>query len=393
MQPRVLRTGKYHTGLLPAQVVPFYKATVLAEGQACNRWYVRLRTNATGAVYLTIRSPLPPVVAGPWKPQPVGVPDARSAYLSNSVNLQKPGSEVRPRRPRQRPERLSTASRRGIREHCAVLDSLQGGNLVFGTLTLPGSTRQALATAAWHTRDLQNAFLRALTYHTQLLDYVWVWELQKRGALHAHFAMGLPPGWTVRRLNRLVKRLWRQVLETYSDKTGVDLFGQADGGTWRHAPWAPKARVEKVKYSVVQYMSKYLSKGNDRETVPEDLRPSSWWSASRPLSVQVNAHRKTVSVEFDSADTAARAYHAMKSDLQERMSREYVMENPYTREPCGMVYYRDRNQTKVDFLEIVGCLYAQADRLNTLNTKREHLRTVWLSHEADRDPKIYLWRE
>lgn len=71
--------------------------------------------------------------------------------------------------------------------------------------------------------------------------YVWVAELQKRGALHYHLALWLPPG--------------------------VKLPKPDACGWWPHG----HTRIEAAK-GAVQYLLKYLSKGSDLRTLPRGAR-------------------------------------------------------------------------------------------------------------------------
>lgn len=77
--------------------------------------------------------------------------------------------------------------------------------------------------------------------HGVSFRYVWVAELQKRGALHYHLALWLPPG--------------------------VSLPKPDQCGWWPHG----HTRIEAAK-GAVQYLLKYLSKGTDLRTLPRGAR-------------------------------------------------------------------------------------------------------------------------
>jgi len=72
--------------------------------------------------------------------------------------------------------------------------------------------------------------------------YVWVAELQRRGAVHYHLAFKLPKAYTLPKPDRQ--------------------------GWWKHG----LSSVEAVRKSVRNYLSKYLSKQSERSEFPRGLR-------------------------------------------------------------------------------------------------------------------------
>lgn len=364
-----------------------------AQVRSENRWRVRLRTDATGAIKLAIIQPPAPVLAGRWKPRPVDGSDARSAYLSNSDKLQKSDLGLLQRRPKKPSQRICPGGIRTVREACAVLKHTWGRNIAFATLTLPGSTRDALRTAAAHCRRLQNNFLRKLAYHLGLLDYVWIWELQVRGALHAHFAFGISRRENLNELNRLIRRLWRESLEDLSDKEEVDLFERAEGGTWRGNPRVLRARVEWVRKDVGAYMSKYLSKGSATGQIDEELLPKSWWSISRNVRHKMEVFRQTQQAHFQTEAAAQEAYKTLSDALIVHAAKVYDTKNPYTQNHCGKVYYYEDEQLVPDFDDIAAVLRVEERRLWSLGVSGAPDNIVVVGYRDDEPDKIYLWRE
>ena len=384
---------KYTEALPAGQVESFYWSSMLAQVRAENRYQVRLKTDATGAIRLTITEPQAPVLAGRWKPRVVNVPSPRGTYLSNSDNLQSEVLVIPSRRPRRRAKSITAEGRRRVKEGCAVLGNRYGKKVAFVTLTLPGSTREALTTVATRCRYLQNRFMSAVRYLLDDVDYVWVWELQDRGALHAHVAIGMDSKESFNKLKSEHKRLWRQALEGLSRETGVDLFADNDGGTWRHTHWAPKTEVAWVKKNVGVYMSKYLSKGPTAGHVSDELLPASWWSMSRRLETEVARFRQLTQGGFESAEAARQAYEEVELLLAEDAEQVYDMENPYSKQKIGRVFYFDPDDVEPMFEFASHELQRQVRRLHTGATPAGNRRDVWISTVDEPAERIYLWRE
>ena len=199
-----------------------------------------------------------------------------------------------------------------IRWGASAMETAFGiGRCVFLTGTLPGSTLDAQLAFAANSSYFIDRINKWLLKHFSIdgKSYrISVWELQKRGALHLHAIVAVPPGMT-QALIDLFQAFWIHLLESLSDSTGIDLFGRAGGGTHRGNYLKPvkiqgRRGILKdvmcygavVKKSVAAYLSKYLSKsaGDFRYSSKPAFYPARWWSVSR--SVQNLIASQTISI-------------------------------------------------------------------------------------------------
>ena len=223
-----------------------------------------------------------------------------------------------------RRKKFTRHARKLIREAGGALEVGYQKRVWFLTLTLPGSTQEAIKAYASADKEIKNAFLqnfrklfnRVCHRSHERLDYLCVSELQRRGAIHLHLALG----WASERFAKLVKRCyrrwWHKVLLHYSRKLGVDLCARSEGETWRHCPGKWLLECEQVEKSVGRYLAKYVSKHYSKSGFANVDTPSSWWSISGPLRAKVREHRKLAEVRFKTREqailTARRAVETLR---------------------------------------------------------------------------------
>lgn len=222
---------------------------------------------------------------------------------------------------------------------------LFGKNVHFITLTLPGSTREAIESLAQYDKDIKNAFLQNIRkLHAKTcnvtkepLHYVCISELQRRGAIHFHLAVG----WSNKRFARLLQRCcrswWIKLLGVYSDKTGVDWFLNPEKGSWRGNSRVVRVQCKKVRKSVRGYMAKYLSKARSKGEGEDFDDPSRWWSVSIATRKVVLKHRQSHDFSFRTWDDARQAVEKAAFVLKKEGYDVRPMYNPGTKEPIGVV--------------------------------------------------------
>lgn len=159
---------------------------------------------------------------------------------------------------------------------------------VFVTGTLPGSTDAAMEAfgrlSGYVIKLIQTYVPRSLGVHAEELRYLWVWEHQRRGALHLHACFECPDVEVAKKLVSLWRQIWNSVLSAASAKapSGVDVFARRYGGTHREDESKWQSDAQMVKKSVRRYLSKYQSKGSSGGS---RFRPSRWYGASKSLRV------------------------------------------------------------------------------------------------------------
>lgn len=179
---------------------------------------------------------------------------------------------------------LSPEGQRNILRLAAVMREEDKGRQVFVTGTLPGSTfgamREFSRLSGYVIKLIQTYVPRMLGVGARELQSVYVWEQQKRGALHAHVVFECPTESVANRLVVLWRWVWVKVLRAAQKKASVDLFERAKGGTWEGEYHKFVTDAKLVRKSVDRYLSKYVSKGDSNY---RSLFPARWYGASSAI--------------------------------------------------------------------------------------------------------------
>lgn len=201
-------------------------------------------------------------------------------------------------------------AKRTIQRVGGVCDKLYPHDeFVFLTGTLPGSTPESLRAIAEWSGYIVHALKDWVGYYVEERVDFYVWEWQKRGALHLHYAVHVPDAERRELVLSRFKAQWIRLLESVCEKSGVDVFARATGGTWRHLTGAVKAVAQVVRKSVAGYLSKYCSKGHD--TAQAFYYPSRWWGCSRALLHKL----EEMTVSFEIVGLTMRRALAMYEEL------------------------------------------------------------------------------
>lgn len=179
-------------------------------------------------------------------------------------------------------------------DRCAI-----AGETVLLTGTLPGSTPSAMEALANWSAYIVHRLKAWIAKRVAAKMDMYVWELQKRGALHLHYVVWIPGNLARTYILQGFKRQWTVLLKEISARSGVDVFERDRGGSWKDKPDVVQARAEIVTKSVAAYLAKYLGKTSNVGKGFEAARgffPSRWWSVSRPLHAELR--RQTTKTEF-----------------------------------------------------------------------------------------------
>lgn len=187
------------------------------------------------------------------------------------------------------PTRLTRFTRKASKtiQRCArALDeySQSPGHILFFTGTLPGTGADKYeALAKWSSYVVHRLKAWVAKRLPSKFDF-YCWELQKRGALHLHYAVHCPDESIAQELIDGFKDEWINLLKTVGSKTGVNLFvNEGRGIDWLNHPEHIQAKTERVVKSVGAYLGKYLGKASRGETKQGRFNPCRWWGCSRPL--------------------------------------------------------------------------------------------------------------
>lgn len=252
-------------------------------------------------------------------------------------------------RMKRRRNHIGNKSRRNIREFTTAIDCLYGRSSLFLTGTLPGSTDEAITTFARLSSEIQTRVTQYIRDHAPHSKYVFVWELQKRGALHCHIAVGVFNKRTKREIKRTFHRYWCRLLKRLSFREGVDLFGRREGGSWASQPRMVRAIAQDVRQSVARYLAKYLSKGGDSNTDLTGLAPSRWYSASLSLKQEVIRRTRKLLIRGLTNEQYEYARESIPSFLLRRCHRMWCHSPPENYGLSLVVAYRGNEDNPMDW--------------------------------------------
>ena len=231
--------------------------------------------------------------------------------------------------------RFTLRGRRTILRAGGAMDSLPGRRAAI-TLTLPGSGYPAMQALADYSGYVANR-LKTWIYDQfpEGCKPLWffVWELQKRGALHIHLCVSCPDDRVFYRIKRGIKDQWISILEAVQLRSSTPMFLSPKGFDWRKRKKKIQVDFQGVRKGVAAYFSKYATKGSQavQGHIEDGLRPSRWWGCSRSL---LQLLRSMVVTIKSCKITQEQADFVMKEayDACESSSLTYRNECPYTKE-------------------------------------------------------------
>lgn len=175
------------------------------------------------------------------------------------------------------------------------------GEILFFTGTLPGSgSEQFEAIARWSSWIVHRLKAWIARRVDAKLDF-YAWELQKRGALHLHYALHVPDDAARFEIRTQIKNEWIRLLDSVSGFTGVDLYHNSHRGfSHRSNTDLVQADCQEVEKSVGAYLGKYLSKGSRGKNSTDVFHPCRWYGVSRPLRAYEESLRRSITLTFPS---------------------------------------------------------------------------------------------
>lgn len=281
---------------------------------------------------------------------------------------------------------------RGLSRMAAVLEVMFGRDRCgFLTLTIPGSTEAAIRGAAEHEAEITKRFTKWTDRKILSKDGAAWWlykkELQKRGALHWHFLLGLPDNCDLDELLGQIQAQWYKILCEISDKYDCDLFARKSGGSWRFE-W-PKIQninttLERIKKSCSRYLAKYVSKEVVKGEVEllnlygTEYMPRQWWGASKNLKQALKdrtAEKRYTHVSSQEAESAAEECAKAASWMEAKV---YPKINPYTKALCGFRFYcpdGEKDNIWKELNKILGAMLGH--RPDTIGSPEQILKEKW----------------
>lgn len=201
----------------------------------------------------------------------------------------------------QKPKEFSKLARHRLLEAGAAVDHLglkDSSSLL--TLTLPGSTPEAMKALSDWSGWMVNRQTQRLRNRKLFKDVKWffVWEFQKRGALHQHWCVSAPTYEIARQASMALKSQWFICLDEIGEKENVDMYQKARGFlSWRLFPKMWQWNEQKVTKAVGAYFSKYASKqcldSKDKRNMESRQLyfPSRWFGVCASLREVCSSYR------------------------------------------------------------------------------------------------------
>ena len=161
------------------------------------------------------------------------------------------------------------------------------------TLTLPADTKEAFECIAAYSGYAVNRLFQPIRRdYADCNKWFFVWEYQKRGALHLHIAHYHHCKIIGAAIGEKILETWHNILCDISDNSGICLFTakQGDRCTLRKNH---QHQTQPMRKSVAGYFSKYASKSGQKEEnnyvrkFSQMYPPSRFWGCSKQIKAIV----------------------------------------------------------------------------------------------------------
>lgn len=170
---------------------------------------------------------------------------------------------------------------------------------IFLTGTIPGGTHDAFMAVAKQSAYITHSIAKWLKRTCPSQYWFYVWELQKRGALHIHYCIYAPDSRISDKILREWRDKWEGILETVGTKTGADMWLRKDGTYHTKGHDVLQAYAQKVRKSVAAYLAGYCGGSKDKHSSDSTspYYPGRWWGCSRESTKLLKGLTQEVSIE------------------------------------------------------------------------------------------------
>lgn len=171
---------------------------------------------------------------------------------------------------------------------------------LFLTGTLPGSTYEAKRAIANWSAYAVNLVQSWISKRVPQKLTLYVWEFQKRGALHLHYAVACPDKAAAEYIRTNWKAQWQRVIDSIGFKAGVDMWRKNANFTHANDKSVLQADAQYCKKSIANYLAKYVSKSQQqyKDNHWAKCKPSRYWGVSRPLNAILKSMTTTTEFTF-----------------------------------------------------------------------------------------------
>ena len=219
------------------------------------------------------------------------------------------------------------------------------------TLTLPANHQEAFECLAARSGSIINSLFQPIRdKYPDVNCWFFVWEYQKRGALHLHIAHYHPDECEGMLIGNLIIEKWHQILCDISEETGIWMLSAKHEGD-REIQNFYQYHTQPMRKSVAGYFSKYCSKASNKEEnnyvkkFSQMYPPSRFWGCSSQIKLirKVNAFNNC----RDYTENKSFMYflfvrlHKMISDCEIVLQNNYTFKVDLTQNLCVAEGFRN----------------------------------------------------
>ena len=249
----------------------------------------------------------------------------------------------------EKPTTFGPSARRKIMRAGGALEKSisDPSECLFLTATLPGSTEASFKAIAEWSGYVVNSLKSWIANHiTAKLDF-YVWEYQKRGALHLHYCVHAQDEDARNHIQRGFKDWWIQILHRVGEKTLTDLFRKNHKYTHLSDTSKVRAVAEICRKSPARYLAKYLSKSTSKlKGRARFFTPSRWWGTSRPLKKLLDDLTQTIEIIEGSYFGCIKKMQEIRSAFESCEGRFHAIPHKYGLGETLIIYPASESDNK-----------------------------------------------
>lgn len=214
------------------------------------------------------------------------------------------------------PTKFTSRASHTARDAGTLIESQNRGQGWFWTATCPGSTKECYFVFSQRSGQIVNRLNRYLRERCVDGWFVYVWEVQQRGAPHLHYMFRGDSLDLFEDIRDGLQRQWRKILRDVSLETCVDLFARNDKRTWINYPSKPECHLKPLHSDHAHYIAKYISKSKSKSDAGSSWYPGRWSGCAYPLLRAVRLARVDFKCHFDTGAAAATALSAIVAAIE-----------------------------------------------------------------------------
>lgn len=212
-----------------------------------------------------------------------------------------------------KPKSFTKISGQRLRECGAAMDILSGGRLEECyeiCLTLPANHEAAFVAIAKNTYFATNRIFAYLKkqYHGEV-SWFYVWEYQRRGALHLHMAVHHRSAMLLPTICSDIKRAWIRILQDIGEMEDTCMF--TDKSMKKCVmPEHWQMHSDQIRKGVGAYFSKYAGKEESKQSWYCQKYPiSRFWGSSKQIKKVISENSSEAVWDFQGDLESAQKFH------------------------------------------------------------------------------------